>query len=313
MLQDDDHFGDTTKSLDSWPYKAKNTLMYNPEGVALTDQEELSIGKKERIINHNNTRFNSEMLASMRRNAKSTAGTPSTESLYNTSAQLNVIAKVGVDGKEVAVSTTPKVKGYGFVDASPSPMPGRSAGDESPMMTWGEIDSTPFRLEGGNTPYPVSRTPGAPEFKIPDVPDREKLLFDLEEKNNAARRQKKNDALKQVQRNLSSPSSKKTPTSMSIGGSTSLIARINSMSPAAQHLLSSKLNIKTGSKSITSSPYTPKSGTPKSSPFNSGLSMNSPVVRSPSSKSLENLKSNLKRGSSTDSITDNLLKLPKMT
>ena len=126
MLQDDDHFGDTTKSLDSWPYKAKNTLMYNPDGAALTDQEELLMGKKVRVINHSNTRFNSDMVESMRRNAKSAVSTPSSESLYNTSAQLNVIAKVGVDGKEIAASATPKVKGYGFVDASPSPMPGSS-------------------------------------------------------------------------------------------------------------------------------------------------------------------------------------------
>ena len=148
-----------------------------------------------------------------------------------------------------------------------------------------------------------------PEFKIPDVPDREKLLFDLEEKNSAARRKKKNEALRQVQRVLSSPSSKKTPTSMSLGAATSLVSRINSMSPAAQHLLTSKLNIKTGGKSLTSSPHTPLSNlTPKSG-------LDSPLVtKSPSSRSLENLKSNLKRVTSADSsITDNLLKLPKMT
>jgi protein DGCR14 len=202
------------------------------------------------------------------------------------------------------------VKGYGFVDASPSPMPGRSFGDESPMMTWGEIESTPFRLDSSATPY-FAKTPNGPEFKIPDVPEREKLLFDLEEKNSAARRKKKNDAVAHVQRNLASPS-KKTPKNVALG---SLSERINSMSPAAKQLLSMKLNVKTGDKSANSSPYTPKdsSTTPRASPFN-GLS--SPHVKPTSSQSIDNLRSTVKRtasSSATESLTDNLLKLPKMT
>lgn len=36
--------------------------------------------------------------------------------------------------------------------------------NESPFMTWGEIESTPLRLEGSETPY-VDRTPG-PAFKV---------------------------------------------------------------------------------------------------------------------------------------------------
>lgn len=41
----------------------------------------------------------------------------------------------------------------------------RSAGvDESPLMTWGEVENTPLRVEGSETPY-VDRTPG-PAFKV---------------------------------------------------------------------------------------------------------------------------------------------------
>lgn len=36
--------------------------------------------------------------------------------------------------------------------------------NESPFMTWGEIESTPLRLDGSETPY-VDRTPG-PAFKV---------------------------------------------------------------------------------------------------------------------------------------------------
>lgn len=35
--------------------------------------------------------------------------------------------------------------------------------NESPMMTWGEIEGSPFRLDAGDTV--VSKTPG-PTFKV---------------------------------------------------------------------------------------------------------------------------------------------------
>ena len=53
-----------------------------------------------------------------------------------------------MDGTELGMKETPKVGGYGFM-ATPSPAPGV---DESPLMTWGEIEGTPFRLDGGDTP-----------------------------------------------------------------------------------------------------------------------------------------------------------------
>jgi protein DGCR14 len=151
-----------TKSLDSWKFTAKNTLMYIPEGVPLTDEEQLEKCKRSRVINHSNTRFSTEMLKSLNQTS-SNIHTPGTQNKLNPT--ISVIAKVGVDGKEAVSSDTPKVRGYSFVDASPSPMPGRSIGDESPMMMWGEIESTPFRLEGSATPF----FGGGPEFKIPEV------------------------------------------------------------------------------------------------------------------------------------------------
>lgn len=38
---------------------------------------------------------------------------------------------------------------------------------ESPLMTWGEIESTPFRLDGSDTPY-AERNIG-PSFKVNTV------------------------------------------------------------------------------------------------------------------------------------------------
>ena len=47
----------------------------------------------------------------------------------------------------------------GFV-ATPSPAPGV---DESPLMTWGEIEGTPFQLESNETPLVPSN---GPTFKV---------------------------------------------------------------------------------------------------------------------------------------------------
>ncbi len=66
---------------------------------------------------------------------------------------------------------------------------------ESPLMTWGEIEGTPFRLDGGDTP--AHNTPG-PTFRIPDVPRRDQLAFKLVENASKAHRAKKEQALKRV-------------------------------------------------------------------------------------------------------------------
>jgi hypothetical protein len=68
--------------------------------------------------------------------------------------------------------------------------------DASPLMTWGEIEGTPFRLDGSDTPL-IGSTRG-PMFKIPEVPRRDRLLHELAEKTSKAHRDKKEKALKQV-------------------------------------------------------------------------------------------------------------------
>lgn len=297
-----------TRSLDSWTYTAKNTLMYIPEGVPLTDQEMLEKSKHTRVISHSNTRFNPEMMKSMYQTASSASSTPGTN---KPNPNLNIITKVGVDGKEQDLKDTPQVKGYKFVDASPSPMPGRSLGDESPMMTWGEIESTPFRLEGSATPY-FGKIPGAPEFKIPDVPEREKIALNLDEKASAARRKKRKEAIEHVQR-LTSPSHRLTsPYANSISD------KITLMSPAAQKLLSTKLSLKlTDTTKNLASPSPLRVSSSKSSitspflgAFSSPSTKNTSTSAS-SSSSIDNLRLNLKRPTSSNSLTDNLLKLPK--
>jgi protein DGCR14 len=308
-----DKSDEISKSLDTWTYTTKNTLMYVPEGVPLTLEEELLKSKSVRKINHENTRFSSKDLQSLNRvesrsGASSSAG-GGVAGMVNQSG-VNVIQKVGVDGRE-ANKETPKIRGYSLVDMSPSPAPGRLAGDESPMMVWGEIENTPFRLDAALTP----RLTGVPEFKMPCIPEREKIALNLEEKASGERRKKKDEALRHFQKCLASPSR-----SPSMASPSSLGERLNNMSPAARLLFTSKL--KTSGAS------------PGHSKFNSSDSprlgrLSSPLVKSnnttpkatsagsssttSSSGSIENLRSNLKRPATSDnnSLTDNLLKLPK--
>ena len=63
-------------------------------------------------------------------------------------------------------------------------------------MTWGEIEGTPFRLDGSDTPL-LGASRG-PVFKIPEVPRRDQLLHKLAEKSGKAYRDRKEKALKQA-------------------------------------------------------------------------------------------------------------------
>jgi len=47
--------------------------------------------------------------------------------------------------------------------------------DESPLMTWGEIDSTPLRLEATSTPGPA--------FKFPEESERDRLTHKMVDEN----------------------------------------------------------------------------------------------------------------------------------
>ena len=63
-------------------------------------------------------------------------------------------------------------------------------------MTWGMIEDTPYRLDGGATPR-GNHTPG-PVFHIPEVPKRDRIALELVEKASKAHRAKKQEALKRV-------------------------------------------------------------------------------------------------------------------
>lgn len=56
---------------------------------------------------------------------------------------------------------------------------------ESPIMTWGEIEGTPFRLDGLDTPrvqHGASILAGGPSFRIAEPAKRERLAHALADK-----------------------------------------------------------------------------------------------------------------------------------
>ncbi|KAM8960089.1 splicing factor ESS-2 homolog isoform 2-T2 [Pelodytes ibericus] len=258
--------------LDTWEYKTHNSLMYYPAGVPDND----AIFKKPREVLHKNTRFQKD---------------PFSQALSKTQLQqaaaLNAQykqGKVGPDGKELIPQESPKVNGFGFV-ATPSPAPGVN---ESPLMTWGEVESTPFRLDGSETPY-LEKAPG-PSFKILEPGRRERLGLKMATEAAAKNRAKKQEALRKVTENLASL----TPKGLN-----------PSLSPALQRLVnrtSSKYTDKALRASYTPSPAhtgTPAFGTP------GGLT-HTPIV-TPTTRT----NSQTPVAPDPTSITDDLLHLPK--
>uniref|UniRef100_A0A8C0DQ54 Ess-2 splicing factor homolog n=1 Tax=Balaenoptera musculus TaxID=9771 RepID=A0A8C0DQ54_BALMU len=103
--------------VETWKYKAKNSLMYYPEGVP--DEEQLF--KKPRQVVHKNTRFLRDPFSQAL-----------SRSQLQQAAALNAQhkqGKVGPDGKELIPQESPRVGGFGFI-ATPSPAPDPGAGTQ---------------------------------------------------------------------------------------------------------------------------------------------------------------------------------------
>lgn len=173
---------------DSWGYRNKNFIMYVPDGVQLTSNEKIEMAKRKREVRHENTRL---MINPF--NEKQNKETIS--EMAKTQLKSND-GKIGVDGKEVIKNPTPKINGFSFF-ATPSPRPGEY---DSPLMTWGQIEGTPFRLDNGNTP--LIRTNQGPSFRMAEPPKREKLAMQLAEKAGERHRDRKNKALEAARKSL---------------------------------------------------------------------------------------------------------------
>lgn len=208
-------------------YQARNAVMYIPEGEGSVAEDKPS---KPREIVYANTRVE---VSAFDKGKQAVA--IANKAAANAQAKSG---KIDVEGREVLTEETPQVNGYSFV-ATPSPMPGA---EESPFMTWGEIEGTPFRLDASDTPIP--KTPG-PAFVIPSVPTRDKLAFDLAERHSKSHRARKEKAIQQIK----SHPSQQSP----------FAGRLATLSPAAQRLVDKQpgLGIRKSSDRALHASYTP--------------------------------------------------------
>lgn len=172
-------------TLDGWKYTAKNLLMYHPADrgeVALTQEELVNRLKgMTKEISKTNTRFHGKMMDSRPKEEDEISV------LYNpvaggTPVPWSMSDRDGDKGRKYDLEDLRKTpnpfyvesnkkadNGYSYVK-TPSPAPGV---DESPFITWGEIEGTPLRLEPEDTPIDIGGSGNGPQFNIPLPPTRD--------------------------------------------------------------------------------------------------------------------------------------------
>lgn len=217
-------------TLEGWKYSAKNLLMYHPtdRGEAPLTEEEMAVRLKglTKEINRVNTRFHGKIMDCRPKDDGKV------EVLYTPVAGGTPMPVFDRDGdkskkydlddlrrtpNQFYVESGKKAEnGYSFI-RTPSPAPGV---DESPFITWGEIEGTPLRLETEETPIDIGGSGEGPHYKIPRA---------------AARDEKAHSLSREAARNLRERSKmfQKPPLPSPVrGGSAS--PSVRTLSPAAQ-------------------------------------------------------------------------------
>ncbi|CAG8558425.1 3451_t:CDS:2 [Paraglomus occultum] len=180
-----------------------NALMFYPEGQPHKPEENSRCAPKQ--IAPANTRFESPDEVNINNHAAATAAAAMAAGLSLTSSPT-----------ASSMSGTPKVGGYAFVSATPSPAPSQL--DSSELMTWGTIEGSPLLISGDQTPGRA--------FQLPPTPRREIIGMALS--SSASRNIRKRTTPMKSPRNS-------TPTGISARIASPL--RVSMLSPAAKQLL----------------------------------------------------------------------------
>lgn len=270
--------------VDTWTYQNINSVFHNPQGLELTEKEKMELVKKQKIIKHDNTRLSKAPWKTEKQ----------MEQLKKEAEKQEALAagKVGIDGKELVRPETPSVNGFKLMSMTPNPS---LAVEDSPLMTWGQLEGTPYRLEGCETP--LLQSGGGPGFTMKELSQRDRLAKELADNNSKYYRNRKSKAIAQVKSSIKAGKG------------------LAGMSPAAQRLASGKLGIRVGTDQMLRASYTPSparkmTGTP--TPRHGSKSTSTPT-RTPSSKPgkvTPNIGVRTKTPGGHD-ITDNLLDIMK--
>jgi len=274
-------------NVDTWTYQNINSVFHNPDGLELSEQEKMDRAKKEKIIKHEHTRLakmpwkTEKQMEQMRKEASQ--------------KEAAAAGKVGIDGKELVRPETPSVNGFKLMSMTPSPQLG--VGD-SPLMTWGQVESTPYMLPGSDTPVVAHQGAG---FSIKEMSQRDRIAMQLADNNSKYYRERKSKAIAQAKSSIKA--GKK-------GGK----AGLAEMSPAAQRLASGKLGIRLGTDPMLAASYTPSPARQAGTPRSSATPSRTPTRKTPTpglarkSDITDNLL-DIKIGGKAKVNTDNLLNL----
>ncbi|KAJ3146824.1 DiGeorge syndrome critical region protein 14 [Geranomyces michiganensis] len=206
------------KGVAGWKYKAKNSLMYHPDGVPQTLAEQAASRGPPKAISPSATRFTS---------------TGSTTSLLRAAQHAATRAHTNEVWSEMAKATpglfppqTPEgVNGFSYVPSTPLLDPEVDV-DPAELMTWGSIEGTPLLVDSGGGG-------SIKGFSIPETPRREALSNRLSGKATKSLRQTHRTSASNATHCWSPQNPAKTPHSP---GSRNRDAR----SPAAKHLLNQR-------------------------------------------------------------------------
>ena len=164
-----------------WDYTGRNLLMYdssNRDDAPLTQQEIEERAKgPPKEVSRTNTRFHGAVF-----DTKKGPGEETVAILYNTplpGVTPNAMSRHADQGRHYDLQDfrgTPGRGGSYPILHTPSPAPGV---EESPFMTWGDIEGTPLRLEMEDTPIGIGGSADGPHFKIPAVPTRDEVAHNM--------------------------------------------------------------------------------------------------------------------------------------
>ncbi|KAI7903055.1 nuclear protein Es2-domain-containing protein [Cokeromyces recurvatus] len=185
-----------------WKYKTRNALMYYPEGKSESWVNPNEGRGQPKSIEYKNTHI------MINDTSLPTHKTVAPSDIANKDGSLTPWKQWNGLSSTEADDSTPNIRGYNLVDATPTLSPSRIG---TPQMTWGSIEGTPLLISNG------SDTP-EPQFSLPKISKREQLGMKLSEKASKAYRKK---TIERQQRRIQG-----TPR---VGAGL--------MSPAAQHLL----------------------------------------------------------------------------
>ncbi|CAH7669903.1 nuclear protein Es2-domain-containing protein [Phakopsora pachyrhizi] len=185
------------KNPESWHHETRNALMFAPDANSSTNQlakpppfpasSPVILGDPK-SINYSSTRMVSDdVFADTLRKSKSMSQM-STTTASPTRSQI----KAAITGTPYPAgeSSSPKVNGFSYVPEMATPNPDRlnESSELDRLMTWGEIISTPLRVDGMNDECSFGedqRTIREEEFvqegpfRIPKTPRREELAMGM--------------------------------------------------------------------------------------------------------------------------------------